>query len=51
MPKDKFLSMKQQGGQTLLIFATHFSQLELIEWLISIGADVNEVSNVKLTKA
>jgi ankyrin repeat protein len=47
MPKDVFMSLKQQGGQTLLIFATHFSHIDVIDWLLSVGADVNEVSNVR----
>lgn len=48
MPREKFLSLKQQGGSTLLIFATHFAHIDIMEWLISIGADVNEQSYVRM---
>ena len=46
MQTDRFLSLKQYGGYTMLIFAATHGYIDILEYLIKLGADVNEVSNV-----
>jgi len=43
---DKFLSMKPYGGYTMLIYAATEGHLDIINYLIKLGADVNETSDV-----
>ena len=46
MQNDKFLSSKQYGNYTMLIYAASEGFLDIVEFLLSIGADPNEHSNV-----
>ena len=46
MPNDKFLSMKQYGNYTLLIYAASEGFIDIVEYLLSIKANPNEFSNV-----
>jgi ankyrin repeat protein len=47
MPNDQFLRLKPFGNYTLLIFAANQGFIDIVEFLLSIGADPNECSNVK----
>ena len=46
IPNDQFLRLKQFGNYTLLIFAASEGFTDIVEFLLSIGADPNEYSNV-----
>ena len=46
MPVEKFLNMKQYGGYTMLIYAASQGHIDIAEYLIKMGANVNEVSIV-----
>ena len=43
---DKFLTMKPYGGYTMLIYAATEGHLDIINYLIKLGANVNETSDV-----
>lgn len=43
---DRFLRLKQFGNYTLLIFAASEGFVDVVEFLLSVGADPNEYSNV-----
>jgi ankyrin repeat protein len=45
MPNDQFLRLKLCGNYTLLIKAASEGFLDIVEFLLSIGADPNECSN------
>lgn len=48
MQVDKFLAMKQYGGYSMLIFAATYGHNDIVEYLIGLGARVNEHSNVRI---
>ena len=47
MQKDQFLRKKQFGNYTMLIFASSEGHHDIVEFLLSVGADPNEFSNVR----
>ena len=47
MPLDRFLNIRNpQGNLTMLMFAANEGYLDIVEWLISLKADINELSRV-----
>ena len=45
MDKRDFLSLKPYGGYTMLIFAATYGHLDILKYLVELGADVNEASD------
>ena len=47
MPADQFLSMRNPQGQTtMMLFAANEGHTDIVEYLMSLKADINEVSRV-----
>lgn len=49
MPVDKFLAMKSYADQTMLNFAAFTGDVDVIQYLLDIGANINEVSKVSFS--
>ena len=48
MPVDQFLSLSQYGGFSMLFIACTQGHEDVVEWLLKLGADVNQEANVSV---